>query len=106
MTPSRPPPAPPHLVLGEFGGVLQQHLLLLGRGVARGQGQAAQGVPPRPPLLDDRQDLLLHRRRQRDARRPNPHVIAAVDDALGGTLGWGSMGSVGPTGVNGTHWGQ
>ena len=97
-TPRRSPPRT-HLVLGELGGVLEDHVLLLGRGVAGGQGQAAQGVPPRPPLLDDGQDLLLDGRRQRHPRGAHPDVVAAVDDALGGALRWGHGGGHGVVGT-------
>ena len=95
------PPPPNHLVLGELGGVLQGHVLLLGRGVAGGQGQAPQGVPPRPPLLDDGEDLLLDGRRQGDPRGAHPDVVTAVDDALGGTLRRGRGREEVVTGVRG-----
>lgn len=76
-----------HLVLHELGRIIQHHLLSLGWGVAGGQGQAAQGVTASAPLLDHGHDLLLHRPSHGHPGGAYSHVVAAVDDSLGGTLG-------------------
>lgn len=75
-----------HLVLHELGRVIQDHLLSLGGGVPGGQRQAAQGVPASTPLLDHRQNPLLHRPCHGHPGGANSHVVTAIDDPLGGTL--------------------
>lgn len=76
-----------HLVIHELGRIIQEHVLSLRRGVPGGQGQAAQGVPASAPLLDHRHNLLLHWPRHGYSGGANSHVVTAIDDPLGGTLG-------------------
>lgn len=76
-----------HLVLHEPGRVIQDHLLSLWGGVPGGQGQAAQGVPASAPLLDYRQNRLLHRPCHGHPSGADSHVVTAIDDPLWGTLG-------------------
>lgn len=76
----------PHLVIGEFGGVVQLHLLNLKRGVTGGQGQAAESVTAGTPLLNDGHDLVLDGAGQRYTSSTNTHISAPVNNTLGGTL--------------------
>lgn len=52
----------------------------------RGQGQAAQRVPARPPFPDLRHDLVAEAWRQRHPRRPHPQVLTPLDHALRSSL--------------------
>lgn len=78
---------------------MQLHGLPADRRVLGGQGQAAQGVDAHAPVPDPAQDLVPHRRRQRDLGSAHTDVGAALDDAFRGTLwrsgglrGWGEAG--------------
>lgn len=75
-----------HLIVYKLGGVLQVHLLLLHWGVAGGQSQTTEGVPPGAPLLDNGHDVVFDWLGQRYTSGAHTDICATVNDAFRSTL--------------------
>ena len=75
-----------YLIVYKLGGVLQVHLVPPQRGVAGGEGQAAEGVAPRAPLLDDGQEVVFDGAGQRNPGGSHTDVRTAVDDSFWSSL--------------------
>lgn len=76
-----------HLILWEFSGVGQEHVLCFRGAVSCGQSQTPQRVPTCPILANNRHDLFLDALSEGDFSVAHSDVSASVDDALWGPLG-------------------